>query len=264
MVERVTFYEKWYIDQKKLYTVIYDVGHIIRRNELANYFKSYKGKIILDVGVGLGDILLAFHPDNTFVGIDISLNALRYVKERGFSVINADAQYNVFRNKSIDCVLAIDVLEHVPNDVLVLQELSYIIKDNGYLVLSVPLYEFTNYAREAYGHLRHYTLKKLLKLLSDNNFEIVSSLYTYPIFDRLYAGVSYKHKTEYLNFKNFLYIINKVLNKIFRDNKVIYQRRIYHALLPFMIFLAKLEGKVKCTNLQARHKAFLLVRKKCL
>lgn len=76
----VDFYDKWYVDKKVVYRVIYDVGHILRRNELKSIFKSYKGKTILDVGVGLADILLAFHPGNTFIGIDISKNALKTIQ----------------------------------------------------------------------------------------------------------------------------------------------------------------------------------------
>jgi ubiquinone/menaquinone biosynthesis C-methylase UbiE len=69
------FYEKWYSDVKRISVILWDVGHILRRKEIKPFVEQLQGKIILDVGCGLGDILLAFNPDNTFIGIYVSLNA---------------------------------------------------------------------------------------------------------------------------------------------------------------------------------------------
>lgn len=160
--------------------------------------------------------------------------------------------------------MAIDVLEHVPNDVLALNEISRVIKEHGIFIVDVPLYEFTEYARVVFGHLRHYTIKKIVEILKSNNFQVVTQLYSYPLFDRIYAGVSYKYKTEYINFKNFLLLINKLLNIILKDNQSIYQRKMYHALVPLLIRLADLEKKLfKGSNLQTKHKAFLITKKFC-
>lgn len=52
----------------------------------------------------------------------------------------------VFKDKSMDCIIAADVLEHIPNLRDTLQSLKRILKDDGWLIVSIPtenlLYKF--------------------------------------------------------------------------------------------------------------------------
>jgi SAM-dependent methyltransferase len=74
--------------------------------------------------------------------------------------------------KTFDCVLACEVLEHVPDDAAFLQRLYAALNDHGQLVLSVP-------ARMKYwslhdciaGHLRRYERDNLVALMNTVGFK---------------------------------------------------------------------------------------------
>jgi hypothetical protein len=69
-------------------------------------------------------------------------------------------------------------------------------------------------------------------------------------------------KQNILTSKVFLLLVNKLLNRILKNNQNIYQQKIYHVLVPLLICLANLEKKLfKGSNMQAKHKAYFICRK---
>jgi ubiquinone/menaquinone biosynthesis C-methylase UbiE len=71
-------------------------------------------KSILDIGCGDGTISNELNKYFKVIGIDRSINALKFVKSKR---INVSADYLPLKNKSIDLVFSSEMVEHLPDDV---------------------------------------------------------------------------------------------------------------------------------------------------
>lgn len=139
---------------------------------------------VLDVGCGEGkhmrDVLRA-SPDAVVAGVDIAdAGWLRQWHRPGSRVAVADASRLPFAAESFDLVLALEVLEHVPDPHAALDEIAAVA--NGVVVLSVPwepLWRAGNLARGRYvadlgntpGHIQHFTRRGFLRAVGEH-FEI--------------------------------------------------------------------------------------------
>ncbi|MFM2072793.1 MAG: hypothetical protein RLZZ623_3057 [Actinomycetota bacterium] len=125
---------------------------------------------ILEIGVGEGEVmdrLRARFPTATIVGLDLPDDELSAQwRERGLSCMFGDATALPFADSTFDLVLAIEVLEHVPNPDRALVELGRV--GSGSLVASVPfepIWRVGNMARRRYlrqfgntpGHVNHWS-----------------------------------------------------------------------------------------------------------
>lgn len=184
-------FEKFGIVNKKLFgfgaSASWESWQCVR--VITGYLKQYiKGKErILDAGCGTGicarEILSNFE-NAEVIGIDISKDnteiANQVCPEATFLV--RDTQNTGFPDKSFDKVIMDEVLEQVdlPQDAL--KEIARILKDNGLLLLIVPLcppwpfirkisakirplinFSDKTLAREEEHHLRLYNIKTLIK-----------------------------------------------------------------------------------------------------
>lgn len=133
---------------------------------------------VLEVGIGEGEIstrLRARYPRARFTGIDLPDNDLAHCwRSRSLSGSFADIVRLPFADASFDLVLAIEVLEHVPDPEGALAELSRVARSN--LVLSVPrepIWRLANMARGKYlrdlgntpGHIQHWSARSFANLV---------------------------------------------------------------------------------------------------
>lgn len=147
-----------------------------RTRVLINSIKPLRKKgWVLDVGTSAGDHLLSFKDETNFVCLDLSLSALKLLKKRDNQTfpVCADAQKVPFRIEVFDSILAGDIMEHLIEDKIFLEEIFYILKRGGILSLSVPRgKKLTNHDIRA-GHLRRYSKSKLKELSEIAKFTIV-------------------------------------------------------------------------------------------
>jgi len=98
---------------------------------------------ILDVGCGTGLNSKAFEQFGDVYSLDISAEALRFCSLRERSrIIRGSADNLPIKDESFDLLCALDLLEHVENDLSALREFHRILKPGGYLVLTVPSFMF--------------------------------------------------------------------------------------------------------------------------
>ncbi|WP_042370258.1 class I SAM-dependent methyltransferase [Streptacidiphilus neutrinimicus] len=91
---------------------------------------------VLDVGCGNGKFVTRLHhdrPDLRVIGMDISAGILADVPR---PVVVADAQALPFADASMDAVLAMHMLYHVPNIPAAINELARVLKPGGLVIAS--------------------------------------------------------------------------------------------------------------------------------
>lgn len=98
---------------------------------------------VLDYGCFNGEFLSTLQPKaGLLTGIDVNEDALFEAKKRypecKFLSITTAQQQTPFGDDSFDVVILLEVLEHVPDERVLLQEISRILKPEGILILSTP------------------------------------------------------------------------------------------------------------------------------
>jgi SAM-dependent methyltransferase len=133
---------------------------------------SAAGSRRLEIGSGLRPRLPI--PGTCFV--EISRAALsRLVRHGGFAA-QATAEALPFPDAVFDLVMAMDIIEHVDDDVPVFRELARVLRPGGTLVLSSPLHpdSWTSFD-DVVGHLRRYRPHELLATLARHGLKLERS-----------------------------------------------------------------------------------------
>jgi SAM-dependent methyltransferase len=162
-----SFEEKhwWYQERKwllKSFVKKYKVsGKAIDIGASAGYYSAALVKLGLDV--------IAI--ENEPVGISVC-------KSRGLETMNGRAESLPITSNSQDVVLLMDVLEHIENDIMAINEVSRVLKVGGLLFLTVPvgMELWSNHDIQA-KHFRRYEFRTIENLLDLHDIEILSSRY---------------------------------------------------------------------------------------
>jgi len=146
-----------------------------------------EGVPVLDVGCGSSRIIAALPPRS--VAVDILLRKLRYARRFGRLLAQASGFWLPFRDQSFRCVVCSQVIEHVPRDSPILDELCRVLAPGGRLVLGTPDYGGWQwpaieavYARVAPGayadeHITHYTRQELIALFEAKGYQLRATRY---------------------------------------------------------------------------------------
>ena len=181
-----------------------------RNKIILHLYKKFGPKVgakFLEIGCGTGYVLNGFH--NTFAeleitGSEIFLNGLKLAKKRMPEVnfIQLDAT-NIPFNEVYDAIGAFDVIEHIEDDQLVLQNCYKAIKSGGYLFISVPQYMFMwSYLDDISCHKRRYSRKELIQKTRKAGFEtkfvtsFIFVLFPIMVLSRLIKGSGKKENTN--------------------------------------------------------------------
>ena len=170
---------------KSLYENIYQVEEThwwyrARREIIFDWVKRilsiYEKPRILDIGCGTGfNITYLDQLGYSQVhGLDFSQDALMYCKSRQLSILTiANAENLPIQNSVYDVILALDIVEHIPNDRQALSEVYRTLKPGGSFVVFVPAYQFLwSFQDEISHHQRRYEAGDLRSKLLQAGFEI--------------------------------------------------------------------------------------------
>lgn len=149
-----------------------------------------KGKV-LEIGSGIGNISSFFMEDEFEILLtDIRKGYCQKLEERfqdnpfflGTEVVNlTDEDFDSkFQNHlgQYDTVFALNVVEHIYDDVLALKNCRKLLKEGGQLIILVPSYkQLYNRFDEELGHYRRYTKSMLSSVFLKNNFKIIHKQY---------------------------------------------------------------------------------------
>jgi SAM-dependent methyltransferase len=108
--------------------------------------------------------------------VDVSERAVARLREAGACADVATIVDLPFANDTFDLVCAMDVVEHVEDDVGALSELTRVLAPHGTLLISVPLHQSHWTAFDEFvGHCRRYEPARLTSLLAQFGLRVESS-----------------------------------------------------------------------------------------
>jgi len=121
------------------------------------------GGRLLDLGCGLGGVLADFEAELRCFGTDRSPFALRLSRRRtNAALARADVTAPPFRSGSFDTVVALDVIEHLPDDVAFLRRAGELLAPGARLVIAAPAFPLLWSQHDvAFQHHRRYTAATL-------------------------------------------------------------------------------------------------------
>jgi len=134
---------------------------------------------ILDVGCGTGANLKMLADYGTAEGVDISSQAVDFCRERGLDSVKLGAIEQLpYENNSFELVTALDVIEHLDDDVAGLREIRRVLRPDGRVLLFVPAFMFLwGVQDDVSHHRRRYTLPRLLSAVEEAGFAVEWSSY---------------------------------------------------------------------------------------
>lgn len=183
---------------------------------------------ILEIGSGIGNISQFFITENANIALtDIRESYCDILRKKfsGNRVLLLDLVDNEFDTKyadllgTFDTVFALNVVEHIQDDVLAMQNVKKLLKPSGKAVILVPSYQFLyNQFDVELEHFRRYTIPKLENVFNESGFKILKSWHFnfIGIFGWYVSGKLMKNKTipeGQMSFYNVLVPIFRLVDK---------------------------------------------------
>lgn len=181
--------------QQHTYSIMYEVEGTHwwfagRRRIIASFVEGICRKLaneeaqdgrprILDVGCGTGANLELLGQYGVAEGVDVSPAALAFCRARGLENVRQGAAEKLpYEDGSFDLVTALDVVEHLDDDVGGLREMRRVLRPGGRALLFVPAFMFLwGVQDDVSHHRRRYTLSGLRHVLQDAGYEVERATY---------------------------------------------------------------------------------------
>lgn len=170
--------------------------------KIADVWRETKPKMrILDIGCGAGSVSGELVQRGHLVyGLDVMEEAVRRATQQGLIARVYDVNQRLpLKDGYFDCVLALDILEHLFDPLVALQEIRRVLAADGYAIISLPLhfdlrqrlrilagkgivlYEHLWYNPDnvawRYFHIRFFTLREVKDFIATGGFRIEHRVY---------------------------------------------------------------------------------------
>jgi SAM-dependent methyltransferase len=145
---------------------------------------------ILDVGCGTGANLEMLAQFGESEGVDVSDDALEFCRLKGLKAHKGLAEKLPFDDESFDMVTALDVVEHLDDDIAGLKEMNRVLKKDGKTLIFVPAFMWLwGVQDDISNHRIRYTKKQIVERLHKAGFEIERATYAnWTFFAPILAG----------------------------------------------------------------------------
>ncbi len=153
---------------------------IIVLDTISQYVSLNKSASILDIGCGSGLMLNALEKLGSTTGMDMSDEAIMFSKEIFKGPIEQGYLPNniPFESNQFNLITALDIIEHIEDDIASLKSIRTMLKQNGRAIITVPAYMFLwSHFDELNEHKRRYTLSELKFKLHQSGFTIEKITY---------------------------------------------------------------------------------------
>lgn len=197
---------------------------------------------LLDVGCGPGNTLRRLTRWGVTFGVEYSEAALAVARRRGLTrLVAGDGGALPLRGGTMDCVVALEVIEHFADDLAVLREIHRLLRPGGVLALSVPAFmALWRSHDEMYGHHRRYSRERLLAVTRQAGFstercEFIKCAYFLPLLVR--ATLDRRRRDGGNGGADDFFRLPRWVNELLRA-QIVWERRLgLNRLLPFGVSL---------------------------
>jgi SAM-dependent methyltransferase len=149
---------------------------------LEQIIQNPKSKIqnpkILDVGCGTGANLEMLEKFGEAEGVDVSDEALEFCRAKNLKAHKGLAEKLPFADESFNLVTALDVIEHLDDDVAGLREMRRVLQRDGRVLIFVPAFMFLwGVQDDVSNHRIRYTKRQIVERLQLAGFKIERATY---------------------------------------------------------------------------------------
>ena len=168
---------------------------------LRQIVQSLKSEIenprILDVGCGTGANLEMLSQFGSAEGVDVSDEALEFCRKKGLTVRKGLAETLPYPDETFDITTALDVVEHLDDDIAGLKEMHRVTKRDGYSLIFVPAFMWLWGVQDDISHHRiRYTRKQIVERLEKAGFTVERATYAnFTFFVPVLGGRSFMRAT---------------------------------------------------------------------
>ena len=137
---------------------------------------------ILEIGSGIGTYsqkIIKGYKKNKIILSDIDSKFIKnlknkYKSKKNIEVIKLDIEKtNKLNNKGVNTIVALNVLEHINDDIKALNNLYEYLAPQGKAIILVPAHKkLYNCIDKAVGHYRRYSKKELINKINKTKFKI--------------------------------------------------------------------------------------------
>ena len=145
---------------------------------------------ILDIGCGTGANLEMLSQFGNAEGVDVSDDALEFCRQKGLTVQRGLAETLPYEDGSFDVTTALDVIEHLDDDIAGLKEMYRVTKCGGYSLIFVPAFMWLwGVQDDVSNHRIRYNKQQIVERLKQARFSIERATYAnWTFFAPILAG----------------------------------------------------------------------------
>ncbi|CAN5437820.1 class I SAM-dependent methyltransferase [soil metagenome] len=145
---------------------------------------------ILDVGCGTGANIEMLSQYGDAEGVDVSDDALEFCRRKGLKVQKGLAETLPYADESFELTTALDVIEHLDDDLEGLKEMFRVTKRGGYSLIFVPAFMWLwGVQDDISNHRIRYTKKQIVERLKQAGYTIERATYAnWTFFAPILAG----------------------------------------------------------------------------
>lgn len=173
---------------------------------------------ILNIGCGTGGTVPTIERFGNVTNVDTADEAIRFMLENGYKAQKVTGISLPFKKNQFDAIVALDVLEHIEQDVEALSEWSRLLKPTGQLILTVPAYSWLwSKHDESLHHYRRYTRSELRKKVQETDLELTKNSYAIVFSFPLIVAFRFltKLRPENVNEKTSYVNVPNIINSLF-------------------------------------------------
>ncbi len=169
-----------------------------RRSILDSFLKGIVAKIrkpdatlkILDVGCGTGANIEMLSAYGESEGVDVSDDALEFCRKKGLKVQKGLAETLPYDDDAFDLTTALDVVEHLDDDIAGLKEMFRVTRGGGYSLIFVPAFMWLwGVQDDISNHRIRYTRSQIVERLRTAGYEVERATYAnWTFFTPILAG----------------------------------------------------------------------------
>ncbi len=132
----------------------------------------------MDVGCGTGANLEMLAQFGAAEGVDVSDDALEFCRRKGLKVQKGLAETLPYEDDSFDLTTALDVIEHLDDDIAGLKEMHRVTKPGGYSLIFVPAFMWLwGVQDDISNHRIRYTRKQIVERLEKAEYTVERATY---------------------------------------------------------------------------------------